>query len=568
MEKILAVVRASSVQQEIESQRVEMENFCIEKGFTEIEWISVKGASARQANDEYLLMLENIKTTIMEKQIKFVAFWSLDRLGRKETYLMAMKDWFVANKVQVFVKNPSLTLLNQNWELNAGDSIAWSTFASIVAYESDELMKKMQRTKKLNAKKNKFNGGADVKVGYVKDSEGYVVVDEEDAGYKLVQLIFNEYATGNYSTVSLTNELKSRGITKPNGKPLADAYIKKILTDVSYIGEKGKEVKTDRLYTPIISKELFNKVSEIRKKNKKGEITKQTKHTFFAVKLLKCPECGANMVANDNAYRCYKAFSKGREFECSHTKTVRIQILDSILWRIAEMEHMEYLIELKNTNIQDIDEKISILEQKKSEQVRLYENIPAQKMKVQEGYENGVYTKTDYLKRLAVISESVNKINKTILELDEQIKDNKNLIKMASESVDYVDKMVDAFQTVNNINSECELSEIIHKFIKRVDFKSLVIDKNKAQVFNIEMKNHDYIWNVVYFPFIKKGQRLFHIHEDGKVAPLGVSEIIRDNKKEMLPTGIDKEYEFTFKTIRILDEYVKTNMDKIKKVAK
>lgn len=519
--KILAVLRASTVKQELDSQKEEMEKFCHSKGFDEIEWIAVKGASARKANKEYLQMLEDIKSTILNSGISTVAFWSLDRLGRIESYIMIMKEWFIQHKVQVYVNNPSLTLLNDDGTQNAGASIAWSVFASIVAFETDELMKKMRRTKTMNAKHNKFNGGLDVKVGYTVNDERYIIVDEEDEGYKLVQLIFNEYSTGNYSTVSLYQELKSRGVTKPNGKPLTARYITKILSDESYIGGKAKDVVTERTYTPIISQEIWDKCNSIKSGNLKGDASKQVKHQHFGIKIIKCPCCGGNFVANTKHYRCWKAFDKGgAEGTCNNRLSVNMSILDGILWRIASMKHIDYLTDLKNSDMAEYHEQLEVVGMKIEEQKRLLTKIPQMKMKIQEGYENGVYSSSEYKTRLSKADENAKTILSIINRLKGQETQIQSLINGVGDADDEIQKFVDTACDVYDETNLTECNKIVHQHIEEC-----LVDK-------AESNQHIYVrctngeeWNFVYYPTKRKGSKIYSVTNDGEEIPFVIDLI-------------------------------------------
>ncbi|WP_337385905.1 recombinase family protein [Prevotella sp.] len=76
--KILCIVRASTERQETESQKKELIEYCITKGFSleEIDYIEVAGASARKLNKKYIQMLEDIKATLLTSPtIKAVALW-------------------------------------------------------------------------------------------------------------------------------------------------------------------------------------------------------------------------------------------------------------------------------------------------------------------------------------------------------------------------------------------------------------------------------------------------------------------------------------------------------------
>ena len=96
--KILCIIRASTEQQETESQKKELVAYCITKGFAveEMAFIEVAGASARKLNDKYIQMLEDIKATLLSSPtINAVALWHLNRLGRVESKLHEMKEFFV-----------------------------------------------------------------------------------------------------------------------------------------------------------------------------------------------------------------------------------------------------------------------------------------------------------------------------------------------------------------------------------------------------------------------------------------------------------------------------------------
>ena len=132
MKTILCVIRTSTEEQETASQKKDMLEFCISRGFKEedIEWIEVAGASARKQNEKYVQMIALIKSTILNNpDIKNCALWHLNRLGRVDSILVEMKNWFIENHIQVYVKNPSLTLLNSDGSVNSGTEIAWGLFA-------------------------------------------------------------------------------------------------------------------------------------------------------------------------------------------------------------------------------------------------------------------------------------------------------------------------------------------------------------------------------------------------------------------------------------------------------
>ena len=228
--KILCVVRASTEKQETESQKKELVEYCRTKGFTddEMAFIEVAGASARKLNDKYLQMLEDIKATILaSNSIKSVALWALNRLGRVESKLIEMKEFFVNNKIQVYCKNPSFTLLDDSGNITTGGSIAFSVYATMVQFETDEMFDKMQRGKD----RNKSNGiyiGGNIKYGFTLDENKHFIINTDEAA--IVRKIYDLYSTGKYSIYKLVNELNSLGYTK-NGKKFTYDMVQGILAD-------------------------------------------------------------------------------------------------------------------------------------------------------------------------------------------------------------------------------------------------------------------------------------------------------------------------------------------------
>ena len=189
MKKVLCVIRESTLRQEVESQKMDMLPFLKSKGFNEnqIEWMEVQGASAIKANDVYLNYLEDIKERSME--IGCVAFWHLNRLGRQKKYITMMEAFFKSNKIQVYIKNPDITLLDNEGKEKFEASLAFSIFAVMVESETEEMLGKFKRGKELNKREGRYNGGA-VPLGF-KVEDRRVVVDPKTA--PIIKSLYSMY---------------------------------------------------------------------------------------------------------------------------------------------------------------------------------------------------------------------------------------------------------------------------------------------------------------------------------------------------------------------------------------
>lgn len=154
-------------------------------------------------------------------------------------------------------------------------------------------------------------------IGYKlgKDGDKTVpVVDEENK--ELVIKIYEYYATGRYSLVSLINKVKADGLFVPDRLPkgirlksISQSTAHRILRNVFYYGDfmwKGQIRKGT--HTPLVSKELWDRVQIILNKSEgKGEPKYNT--LPFAFKgLLVCGECGRTITAE------HKTKPSGREY--------------------------------------------------------------------------------------------------------------------------------------------------------------------------------------------------------------------------------------------------------------
>ena len=210
-------------------------------------------------------MLENIKRKIETKRLDAVALWHLNRLGRTETSLSAMKEYFEKNKIQVYVKNPYLQLfdIDSNGQkiLNPGCSIAWSLFAAMIKYETEEQFEKTKGGKQSSKEQGKCVSGR-ARYGYTIDDKKFIHEHSEES--KIVRLIYEKYINENTTAKQIAQWLNENGYTFRKGnngniKQWTEPQVRIILSNTTYIG-KGKYK-----YPAIIDDEQFKKCQEIRK---------------------------------------------------------------------------------------------------------------------------------------------------------------------------------------------------------------------------------------------------------------------------------------------------------------
>lgn len=508
MSKVLAVIRSSSERQETESQKLEMIQFCKEKGFNEdeIEIIEVAGASARKLNKKYIQMLEDIKSTIINNNIKVVAFWHLNRLGRNEVKLTEMKEFFKQNKIQVYIKYPSIQLLNDDGTLNEGANISWSVFAVMVEKDTEEMFAKMLRGRKRNSETGKSNGGIQ-KFGFTVDENDMVVINEEEA--EVVKLVFNLYATGKYSASTLHKELTERGYN------LKKWFVLRTLENTAYIGytDYNDSRRSHRKYPRIISDELYNKCKDIRLKQ--NTAIEKTKQYHFAIKLLKCNECGYNYIVNGGVYHCWV---HKLEKKCSNNLSINQKNLDWCLWYVAKNWHIQYVAKMNAEMKDEYIEQIKVLEQKIAATQQKSKGIEEKIQKVVDNYVDGFYTKKQRDERVKKIKKEDEENQNQIINYKEQIEKLHKAIDIAS-SINPLSQAIDEHHHQGNKLTLEQMKEIVQLQVGKIDIDEIEVKNRKGyKITIIAAQPTASVGRIEFIYFANNKQNKFYIiKKDGEL---------------------------------------------------
>ena len=286
MTKAIILVRVSTVRQEIDAQRRELEQLAIADGWRSEDLIVIEGvgASAIKLNEIYMNEMEELYNTISENKIGAVYAWEISRIGRNEEILMRFKNFLIEHNVQLIVKNPSLRLLNDDGSVNSGIELAFSLFCTMAKQEMQLKQERFKRAKERNKAEGKYTGGR-IKLGYALDENKYFILDEKKA--QAVRQVFEWFVNDGLSQKKIYSKLCDMGIYtgknlfKTNGRCVGD-----LLRDEAYIGENN--------YPQIVSRELFHKANEIISNRKKPH---ESKNVYLCKGLIKDTMTGGTLVA-------------------------------------------------------------------------------------------------------------------------------------------------------------------------------------------------------------------------------------------------------------------------------
>lgn len=226
-----------------------------------------------------------------------------------------------------------------------------------------------------------------------------LVIEPNEA--KVVKLIFDRFSN-NVSLRDITQELKSLEIKTKNGNDFEERAVKWILNSPIYIGEvrwtEGgmgrnfyKENMTRRKSThePIISIETWNKVQEIIKQNKTIYASRSKahpKHEHWLRGLLKCDNCGRQLVKNTINFQCC-GYVKGL---CNISHSIAVsKVENAIINQLKQdFENQPVNIEVSSERI-DYSSDISIVQGQ-------IKQLEVKEKRVKLAYENGIDTLEEY----------------------------------------------------------------------------------------------------------------------------------------------------------------------------
>lgn len=492
--KAICLIRTSTDRQRIEEQRAEVLQMAHADGYTDsdIEIIGKCGASAIKLDDAYLKNLNELYRRIESGDVAVVYAWAIDRIGRDEVVLMQLKNTLIRHKIQLVIKNPSLTLLNPDGTVNSGVEIAFSLFSTMAKQEMEQKKQRFHRGKKQNAENGKFNGGT-VPFGYTLDERGFYILHPTEA--EAVKLGFELMASNRYTVSTLTQELRARGVMY-NGRLITYQFVAAMLKNTAYKGMRNKYA-FNKVYPRIVSDELFEAVQNVKASNNSTK-AKAKKHYNLAALLIKCPDCGRSYIAHAEKYVCsgYNSPSirtaMGQD-KCNNNIIVRQKHLDGALWAIARQMHAEYMKGLGAEQQAEIAEQIQLLTDKIKQSSFRKEEIDQKFERIDDVYISGRMSREKYDKAIAGVNDELNQLKNEVIRYIEEQRRLERLLFTAGQETK-VKEIEDA--------DEMTMYDLVHKYVTNITLHRDTLGTRKAVRIEIECVNNTTV-TLYYTPNLK-----------------------------------------------------------------
>lgn len=512
--KAICVIRTSTDRQRIEEQRNEVIQMAHADGFTDenIEIIGKCGASAIKLDDAYLENLNHLYKRIEEGGVSVVYAWAIDRIGRNEEVLMRLKNTLIKNKIQLVIKNPSLTLLNSDGTVNSGVEIAFSLFATMAKQEMEQKKQRFHRGKKQNAEAGKFNGGT-VPFGYSTDERGFYILHPEEAPN--VALAFELMATNKYTVATLTNELRARGVMY-NGRLITYQFVVAMLKNSAYKGLRNKYA-FNKVYPRIVSDELWDAVQAVKAGNNSTK-TKAKKGIHLAALLVKCPDCGRSYIAHAGKYVCSGYNSPSirtvmGQNKCENNIIVREKHLDGALWEITKRLHAERNTKNKMEIKEEALANLKVLEKKIEASYKRQQELTERYERIEDVYIDGRMTKAKYDKQIAAVKQDEADLKVEIRGYgDEYYKWEHILFTLQDPEEDIIENL-------NEITEERKY-DLVHQYISNVTLSRTTIGERKGVEIGIT-DHKGRTTTLTYVPNYRFSEKkVFEKDKNGELIPL------------------------------------------------
>lgn len=241
---------------------------------------------------------------------KAVITYTIDRFARNRYDSAVYKNALKKNGVKVvYAKQP----ISDDPE----GVVLESVLEGYAEYYSKNLARNIKRGLRENALKAMSTGN--IALGYKTGANKQYEI--EPVGASIVKWIFNQYAAG-VPASKIVQELNRQGHKTSRGNVFNLYSLPSILTNKTYIGVYSyKDIEIEDAVPPIISKELFERVQNMRKRNTRKASAKAKEKYVLTGKLF-CGYCGKPMVGESVAdkyttYRYYGCSGKRRLYNCT-----------------------------------------------------------------------------------------------------------------------------------------------------------------------------------------------------------------------------------------------------------
>ena len=466
---------------------------------SEDKWLIVdryvdEGKSAKNTTGrpEYQRMMQDVE----KGKIDTVLCVALSRISRSTRDLLDMVDCFKT-------KNINFICLKEDFDTTTAQGKCFLTImGALNEFEREQTSERTRTNMLVRAERGLWNGGQLLGYNLNSEKKGYIIPNEEENA--IVNLCFDTYLECG-SVLKACEIVNAKGYhTKEymtrcgeihSGKKFAYTSMLKLLTNLSYIGEKEvnkkwmhkeqdslpeeQKYKTVKaVWEPIVDKDKFYKVQKLLKENcqHKYNGAKPTKHFYlFNGGVLHCHKCGSTMegrscYGNDGKKMYYYYYCTNRECrfklpEPEIEKTLR----DAIMTVANDDSTLSKIVTKINVKLKKELPRLSGQKQKLNREL---ESLTGKAGHIMEKY-IGVVEGDEFVKDgLARLSQRKRQLINHIDALDIAMND----IEKESVDKDFISQILNSFEEIYQEDIKpYQKKELLYGTVARMEFSDKLL---------------------------------------------------------------------------------------------
>ena len=426
--KCICFCRVSTQLQSLDEQKETVIANAIADGYKRDEIAIVEGKeSAIKLKEEERQTIAEMKKIISENpSIESVYVFAIDRLARRVSVILSVKDYLTEHKINLVFLNPHKmgTLRKDNKTGEMVEDELTSLLLMLLSYGADMEMKikkeRFETAKNALRRQGKIASGR-VLYGYKKLDDNSIGIDKDEA--KIVRYIYDLYLKEDISLQAVYKRLIAEGKwDKTMRKRSTGTRIRMILTNPAYCGEnplqrsKGKKgVMRTENYPAIITADMQSEVlAKLKLRNNMAIPKTDTKTIYYGKGIVKFrTEEGKEYVMSPIRRDIQYAIK-----EDNAMASISCNVIDSILWNEAQ--------ELKEKNVfldfeESTEKYTESIEANKHTiatiQLKL-DDVSSRKEKAFRMYLNGGVSEEIYNSVMKEIDEDISNYTKEIARLE------------------------------------------------------------------------------------------------------------------------------------------------------
>lgn len=400
--------------------------------------------------------MKRLLQDVKDNKIEMVLSWKLNRISR------SMRDVF--NIIHEFKEHGvGYKSISENIDTsNASGEVLVTMFGLIGSIERSTLISNVKMS--MNAKARSGEAITGRVLGYKLSlnpltQKNDLVIDEHEAN--IVREIFDLYLNHNKGLKAITTVLNQKGYRTINQKPFSVFGVKYILNNPVYKGyvrfnnhqnwavqrRSGKSDKNDVIlvkgkHEAIISEEVFDQVHE-KLASKSFKPGRPIGGDFYLRGLIKCPECGNNMVCRRTYYKTKKSkertiklyyicslFNRSGSSAC-HSNAINAEVVERVI-----NVHLNRILSQPDVIKQIASNVIEELKQKHNSQTEIkydIDSLERQKVKIKTQQERLLELFLDDQMDSEMLKAKQSQMNEQLEMLDKQIKETQQATESQAE---------------------------------------------------------------------------------------------------------------------------------------